>query len=77
MQLQKNDCLYTFSDGYIDQFGGEQGQKFKSKRFKKLLLEIYKKPMNEQKIILDKTIMNWMGHEQEQIDDIIICGHRV
>ena len=37
----------------------------------------YKKPMKEQKTILNKTIMDWMGNEHEQIDDIIICGLRI
>jgi len=33
VQLQNNDCIYLFSDGYIDQFGGEKSDKFKRKRF--------------------------------------------
>ena len=76
-QLQKNDCLYSFSDGYADQFGGEQGRKFKSKKFKEVLLANYQKPMNEQKNILKKTIENWMGKKHEQLDDIIVLGMRV
>ncbi|MBL4669025.1 MAG: tetratricopeptide repeat protein, partial [Flavobacteriales bacterium] len=30
-ELQKADSIYIFSDGYVDQFGGEKGKKFKSR----------------------------------------------
>ena len=36
-QLQKNDCLYLFTDGFSDQFGGPNGKKYK----KKNLLSFY------------------------------------
>jgi ligand-binding sensor domain-containing protein/serine phosphatase RsbU (regulator of sigma subunit) len=74
--LQKGDCLYNSSDGYPDQFGGPEGKKFMTKRFKKLLLDIHKKPMAEQRDILDKTIDEWR-QDIEQIDDIIVIGVRV
>ena len=38
--LEEGDAIYMFSDGYIDQFGGEDGRKFLSKNFKNLLLKI-------------------------------------
>ncbi|MBK8367840.1 MAG: SpoIIE family protein phosphatase [Bacteroidetes bacterium] len=31
IQLQKNDLVYLFSDGFADQFGGDKGKKFKYK----------------------------------------------
>ncbi len=74
--LQKGDCLYNSSDGYPDQFGGPDERKFMTKKFKQLLLEIHKKPMDEQKNILDTTIDEWRG-EIEQIDDIIVIGIRI
>ena len=71
-QLQSGDVLYSFSDGYVDQFG-VNGKKFKAKNFRKLLLDIHKKPFYEQKNILDKTIVEWhIG--QPQIDDILVIG---
>lgn len=76
-QLQKSDCLYLFSDGYSDQFGGEKGDKFRSKNFREILLNIYKKPMSEQKVILDKTIETWMGQDYKQVDDIIVMGIKI
>ncbi|PLX17381.1 MAG: hypothetical protein C0597_07055 [Marinilabiliales bacterium] len=76
IDLQKGDVFYIFSDGYQDQFGGEDGQKFKTKNYKQLLLEIHQKPMAEQREILDKRIDEWRG-KWEQVDDIIILGLRV
>lgn len=76
LDLQKGDVFYIFSDGYQDQFGGEDGSKFKTKNFKQLLLEIHQKPMAEQREILDKRIDEWRG-SWEQVDDIIILGVRV
>jgi len=73
IQLEKGDCLYIFSDGYPDQFGGEKGKKFMYKSFKNLLLEIHRKPMSDQESILDETIQAWKG-SYDQVDDIIVMG---
>lgn len=75
-QLQKGDTLYTFSDGYPDQFGGETGGKFKSKRFKELLTDIQERSMQEQKEILEQNFIKWRG-EIEQVDDVLVIGLRV
>src|SRR5665811_530128 len=45
INLKKNDCIYTFSDGYADQFGGPKGKKFMYKQFKELLISINNKDM--------------------------------
>lgn len=77
IQLQKGDTFYIFSDGYVDQFGGENGGKFKSKQFKELLSTIQDKSMEEQKEILDETIEAWRGEKFEQLDDICVIGVRI
>jgi len=69
----KNNCLYLFSDGYVDQFGGPMGKKFMSRNFKKLLLSIQDLDMEEQKNKLDSTLTEWMG-SINQIDDILVIG---
>jgi len=74
--LEKGDLLYSFSDGYPDQFGGENNQKFYIKRFKNLLLSIKNKSMSEQTQILDKTFEEWRGNI-EQIDDVVVFGLRL
>jgi len=76
ISLSKEDCLYIFSDGFADQFGGPEKKRFMSKRFKKLLLDNYTKPMMEQEHILLATIDAWK-EDQEQVDDILVIGMRV
>jgi len=75
IKLEKNDVFYLFSDGYADQFGGPEGKKFKYRRFRHLLLTIHKLPMDQQKIILEKSFDEWIGNF-EQVDDILIVGLR-
>jgi len=75
LKLEKGDTLYIFSDGYPDQFGGKKDKKFMMKNFKKLLLSIQDKTMNEQKTILETTLAEWKG-DTEQVDDILVMGVR-
>jgi len=74
--FQQNDCLYLHSDGFSDQFGGEDNRKFMSGRFKKLLLANSSKSMEEQKQILLDTHLQWKK-KSEQIDDILVMGIRI
>jgi len=67
------DKFYLFSDGYVDQFGGEKGQKFKIKNFRALLLKINDLFMNEQEDVINETVKWWKG-EREQVDDILVTG---
>jgi len=76
IKVSKGDTLYIFSDGIIDQFGGKDGAKFKKSNLKKLLSEIYYRPMVEQRNILEKELSEWMGGS-DQIDDITIIGVRL
>lgn len=74
-QLKEQDSIYIFTDGYVDQFGGERGKKFKSKALKELILGIQDLEMAEQKEKLASTITSWMGNI-EQVDDMCIIGIR-
>jgi serine phosphatase RsbU (regulator of sigma subunit) len=76
VELKEKDTVYVFSDGYLDQYGGEHRKKFKSRQFKELLLRIHSEPMEKQKQILEKTIETWRGNI-EQIDDICVVGVRI
>ena len=76
IDVQKGDTLYIFSDGFADQFGGPKGSKYMKFNLKKLLSEIYNKPMDTQRIILETEFEKWKG-SFDQIDDVTILGIRI
>lgn len=76
IQLQKDDKIYIFSDGYADQFGGPRGKKFMAGNFRNLLLAASKLPIDDQQKMLNRTIEEWRGN-LEQVDDILIIGVNV
>ncbi len=73
INLKKGDNIYLFSDGYVDQLGGESRKRFKSKKFRELLISISHLRPGQQKKALDKAILDWQG-KTPQIDDILIIG---
>jgi serine phosphatase RsbU (regulator of sigma subunit) len=71
--LQEGDQFYLFSDGYTDQFGGENIKKFNRNRFRNLLLSLIEMPLSKQKKELELSFENWKGN-QEQVDDVCVIG---
>lgn len=71
--LEKGDTIYMFSDGYVDQFGGQKKKKLMTVKFKDLILGIQHLSIKEQKDYLDNFINEWMDG-LEQIDDILVIG---
>ncbi len=76
IQLQKQDTIYIFTDGYADQFGGKKEKKFMYRSLKNLLLEIHQQSLEKQKEILRQHFANWKGNT-EQTDDVLIIGVKV
>ncbi len=76
INLVGDTCFYLFSDGYVDQFGGEKDKKFMIKNFRELLSNSHMKKMETQGIIVKETIEDWMG-EEEQVDDMLVFGFRL
>ena len=74
--LEKGDTIYIFSDGFADQFGGENDRKFKVKAFKELLLSIQSQSLGNQKEFIESSFEKWKG-DHEQIDDVCVVGVRV
>ncbi|MGE0634960.1 MAG: tetratricopeptide repeat protein [Bacteroidia bacterium] len=74
--VNKGDMIYFSSDGFSDQFGGPEGKKFKTSQFKKLLLEIYDKPVATQKELFAIAHNNWKD-THEQVDDVCVLGVRI
>lgn len=82
VELQKGDTIYLFSDGYADQFGGENlpsgrqgGKKFKTDNFKRLFLSIQDETMERQCELIDEKFEDWRGN-LEQLDDVCVIGVR-
>lgn len=76
VQLKKGDCVYLYSDGYADQFGGIQGKKFKYKKLKELLTVISSSSIENQQNKIEKTFDDWKGN-LEQVDDVVIIGLKI
>lgn len=73
--LQDNEKLYLVTDGYMDQIGGENFEKFGLSRLKEMLLVHHSEPMEKQKQFLNTTINEWISTSDfKQIDDICIVG---
>jgi tetratricopeptide (TPR) repeat protein len=76
VDLKQGDTIYLFSDGYVDQFGGEKGKKFRAKALRSLLIDIQKHPLEKQKEILTESFEKWRG-SLEQVDDVCMIGVRI
>ncbi|MCB9175465.1 MAG: SpoIIE family protein phosphatase [Flavobacteriales bacterium] len=76
VDLQKNDMVYLFTDGFADQFGGPKGKKFKSKNLKKLFSQLAQYNCEVQFNKMEQIFTEWKGN-LEQIDDICIMGVKI
>jgi Serine phosphatase RsbU, regulator of sigma subunit len=76
IDLLPGDCLYLFSDGYADQFGGPENKKLLYRRFEEYLLEVHNQPMDDQKEFLKSKLNEWRG-ENDQVDDILVMGIKI
>lgn len=74
--LQSGDVVFATTDGFPDQFGGEQGKKFMRKRLRELFVEVAALPASEQEAKLADTFDAWKGQEQ-QVDDVLVIAVRV
>lgn len=76
LDVKINDMLYLFSDGYRDQFGGADNQKYSFRKFKEILKSIHTNKLEEQKSILNSEFEKWKG-EKDQIDDVLVFGVKI
>ena len=73
IQLSKGDILYLFTDGYPDQFGGDEGKKLKISNIRTVLNDIQTYPIAKQEMIIENYFNKWKGGN-EQIDDVLFIG---
>lgn len=78
IKVEKGDLIYIFSDGFADQFGGENHKKYQRTRFKSFLNSIHNLPLSEQKDLLFEEFESWRGkNNEDQTDDILVVGLKV
>ncbi|MFT5957823.1 MAG: serine phosphatase RsbU (regulator of sigma subunit), partial [Flavobacteriales bacterium] len=76
LKLERDDMIYIFSDGYVDQFGGPKGKKFMKKKLRELLLQIAHLEVEIQHQKLNEALITWK-RSLDQVDDILMIGVRV
>lgn len=76
LELEEGDRMYITTDGYIDQFGGDEYKKFMLRRFLELISESNGMSFNEQHRHLEDHFQKWKGNE-EQTDDVCVFGARI
>lgn len=74
--LGPGDTVYTFTDGYPDQFGGDRNKKLKSKTLLEKIAALAHLAMEDQKHALLHAFDSWRG-ENEQIADVCILGIKI
>ncbi|MBC7411683.1 MAG: SpoIIE family protein phosphatase [Bacteroidia bacterium] len=73
VEANKGDTLYMTTDGYPDQFGGEKGKKFMTKKLKELFVANSHLPINLQHMVLNNAFEAWKG-KLDQVDDVTVIG---
>ncbi|MBK7382206.1 MAG: serine/threonine-protein phosphatase [Flavobacteriales bacterium] len=73
LAYQPGDRIYLFSDGYVDQFGGPERERFMTARLTDLLNSIHHLPLERQATLLDEAFLSWKGSE-DQVDDVCLLG---
>ena len=76
LDIQPKDTIYMFSDGFSDQFGGDNNRKFLSKNLKNTLTAISHQTLVKQEEILNQTFEKWKG-DRPQLDDVLVAGFRI
>ncbi len=76
LTAKKDDILYLYTDGFSDQFGGQKGKKYKRKQLNEFLVSIHDDTLDNQKIALETSFLNWKG-DLEQVDDVCIIGIKI
>ncbi|MCB8964655.1 MAG: tetratricopeptide repeat protein [Bacteroidales bacterium] len=76
-RLNPGDTIYMFSDGFMDQFGGEMSKKFGHTAFRSLIHSLKGLPMNQQKQVVWTSLDKWKGETENQTDDILVLGLRL
>ena len=74
--IKKGDNIYLFTDGIIDQFGGNKNRKFTLNRLQEIILKNSNQAFSIQKERLKKEFRKWRGNKK-RTDDVLILGFKI
>jgi len=73
INYQDGDKIFIFSDGLPDQFGGEEGRKYLTRRVRENLTNNSDASMAHFSRLFPKEFYEWMG-DHKQLDDVLLIG---
>ncbi len=76
IDLEGGEVFYMFSDGFQDQFGGEDDSKYLKTRFRGFLHSISHLTLAEQYQEIEKEFNQWKG-DNPQTDDVLVVGVKI
>jgi serine phosphatase RsbU (regulator of sigma subunit) len=76
MRLNAGDTVVIHTDGVTDQFGGENGRKLSTRRFREFMAENHRLPPAQLEQRISQMLAEWRGGFS-QTDDILVMGIQV
>jgi serine phosphatase RsbU (regulator of sigma subunit) len=76
IKVESGDQVFLFSDGFRDQFGGNQQKKYKLGPFRELIRRIALEPVEQRYLSINDEFETWRG-DQEQTDDVTIFSFEI
>lgn len=76
LRIISGDRVFLFTDGFKDQFGGENDKKYSFKAFKNLILETSEFPIKKQQLLIQNSFETWKK-DTDQIDDVLVVGIQI
>lgn len=73
IEFMEGDLIYTFTNGYGNQYNPLLARRMLSKNLKDIIVENQRKAMTEQKSIISQRFVDWQG-TAEQTDDVLVFG---
>jgi len=73
IDIQTGDRVFFFSDGIVDQVGGEDKRKYSPQRVRDIILNNQKLSMPELSEVFSKDLEQFKG-DVKQVDDILLIG---
>jgi PAS domain S-box-containing protein len=73
LQLCKGDEFYVYSDGFPDQFGGNENKKFGNQRIREVIMRRAHQNMAQMKEIMNHEFESWKS-TRKQTDDVLMIG---